>query len=200
MPKSKPKRRDSVQLVRNALEYFIGGVPPFGYFELEVTHLVALVKSSKKDKFSSLNPTAEVALIGLSAYFEAFCKAQFAALVNICPQILSNFVARRQNSTVSLKHILAILPQAKDKLGSVISEEHDFGSAKEINGLYQDLLRITPFSAKETKDYYRRIVVATAHVSIMNNTGEAQRAYPAFSRWATVRATVSSYPEFYWAV
>lgn len=135
MPKSKLKRADSAQLVRNALECFIAGVPPLGYFELEVGHLTALVKSSKKDKFSSLNAAAEVALIGLSAYFEAFCKAQFAALVNICPQILGNFVERRQNSTVSLRHILAILTQAQGKLGSVISEEHDFGSAKEINGL-----------------------------------------------------------------
>jgi hypothetical protein len=141
--------------MRNALECFIAGVPPLGYFELEVSHLAALVKSSRKDKFSSLNPTAEVALIGLSAYFEAFCKAQFAALVNICPQILENFIEKRQNATVSLKHVLAMQVQGKGKLGSVISEDHDFGSAKEINGLYQDLLRITPFSTKEAKDYAR---------------------------------------------
>jgi len=155
MPKSKPKPDNNIQLVRNALEYFIGGVPPLGYFELEISHLDALVKSSKKDKFSSLNTMAEIALIGLSAYFEAFCKAQFAALVNICPQILENFVERRQNATVSLRHVLTIQVQAKGKLGSMISEEHDFGSAKEINGLYQDLLRITPFSVKEAKDYVR---------------------------------------------
>ena len=148
-------QNEGAKLVRGALEYFVAGVPPFSYFKLEVSHLTVLVKSSRKDKFSRLNATAEVALIGLAAYFEAFCKAQFAGLVNICPRILENFVERRKNSTVSLRHILVMLTKVRGKLGNVISEEQDFGSAKEINGLYQDLLRITPFSANETKDYAR---------------------------------------------
>jgi hypothetical protein len=136
-----------------ALDHFIAGVPPLGYFELEVEHLVTLVNSSKEDKISPLNFTAEVCLIGLSAYFEAFCKSHFAALVNICPEILNNFVERRQNAALNLSHILHLRDHIERKLGNLISEEHDFGSAKEINKLYNDLLRITPFSTKEVNEY-----------------------------------------------
>jgi hypothetical protein len=56
---------------------------------------------------------------------------------------------------VSLSHILTVRRELGFKLGNAISEEYDFGSAKEINGLYQDLLRITPFSAKDAKKYSR---------------------------------------------
>lgn len=150
---SKPKRRREMQTVVNALDYFVAGVPPLGNFQLEIEHLDALVGSSKEGDLTGLNPTAEVSLIGLSAYFEAFCKAHFAALVNICPETLKNFVERRQNATVNLRNIMSMRGQVASRLGNLISEEHDFGSAREINGMYQDLLRITPFSASEANDY-----------------------------------------------
>jgi hypothetical protein len=96
-----PKRKkvEDLQPVPNALDYFVGGVPPLGYCQLEVEHLDALVGSSKEHELTNLNHTAEVCLVGHSAHFEAFCKAQFAALVNICPEILKNFVERRYDAT-----------------------------------------------------------------------------------------------------
>jgi hypothetical protein len=47
-------------------------------------------------------------------------------------------------------HLLSQLPR---KLGFVIAEEYDFGSAKLINGLFHDLLKITPFSKAEIALY-----------------------------------------------
>jgi len=140
---------------QNSLDFFIGGVPALGYFEMQSDHLARLVKSSKKDKLSRLNEVAEVALIGLCAYFEAFCKAHFASLINICPETLRNLLERRKNATISLRHVVTIRGEVATRLGSLMSEEYDFGSAKEINALYQDLLRITPFSANEAKKYSR---------------------------------------------
>ena len=152
---SELKSQANSEVAPLALDYFIAGVPPLGWFELEVKNLAALVDSSKEYRLTSLNPTAEVSLIGLLAYFEAFCKAQFAAIINTCPETLRNFVQRRPNATLSLRNILNTGAQVASKLGNLISEEHDFGSAKEINGLYQDLLHISPFSTKEATQYAR---------------------------------------------
>lgn len=149
------KKIDSLDGMRNSLDYFIGGVPALGYFELQADKLTELVSSSKEAKLTALNLVAEVSLIGLAAYFEAFCKAHFASLINICPEILRNFLERRRDATVSLSHILTVRRELGFKLGNVISEDYDFGSAKEINRLYQDLLRITPFSARDAKKYSR---------------------------------------------
>jgi hypothetical protein len=150
---AKQKKSNSIEGIRNSLDYFIAGVPALGFFEIQADHLAELVRSPKKGNLSRLNQVAEVALIGLCAYFEAFCKAHFASLINICPETLRNLVERRKTATVNLKHIVTIRGEVVIKLGNLISEEYDFGSAKEINGLYQDLLRITPFSANEAKKY-----------------------------------------------
>jgi hypothetical protein len=137
-----------------ALDYFLAGVPAYGYFELQVFGLKDLVNKSRTD--NGLNQTAEVCLIALSAYFEAFCKAQFAAVINICPPVVNNFIEKRKGTTLDLRNVLAVLAQTgllEHKLGFLLSEDNDFGSAKNINTLYFDLLGITPFSAKEKKEY-----------------------------------------------
>ncbi len=186
----KTNRSKSLTTTLNALDHFIADVPPLGYFELEVEQLVTLVNSSIEDKISPLNSTAEVCLIGLSAYFEAFCKSHFAALINICPEILSNFVQRRQNATLSLIHILHLRDHIERKLGNLISEEYDFGSANEINKLYNDLLRITPFSTKEAKKYAnflgdRNLLVHHGGVYTFKYSAQrfARRAVPGVPHW-----------------
>jgi hypothetical protein len=61
-------------------ELFIGGSPPFLLFEMEFHSLFASVEFHKNQKFFDIpNPATEVALIGLIAHFEAFCKHQFAS-------------------------------------------------------------------------------------------------------------------------
>jgi hypothetical protein len=140
-----------------ALDYFSAGVPAHGYFDVQVSGLKKLVQGSREA--SGLNQTAEVCLIALSAYFEAFCKAQFAAVINIYPKIVRNFVEKRNSASLDLRNVLTVLYGGKDfvifdhRLGHLLSEDYDFGSAKDINALYFDLLRITPFSAREKKKY-----------------------------------------------
>ena len=72
----------------DALDFFIAGVPPNVIFELDSKKIIELVASSTDPHLTS-NPIAELGLIGLAAYFEAFCKNQFAAIVNICPDTLN---------------------------------------------------------------------------------------------------------------
>lgn len=152
------KRPQMGEEAMRALDYFSAGVPAHGYFEIQVSGLKELVGASSSSP-SGLNQTAEVCLIALSAYFEAFCKAQFAAVINIYPEIVRNFVEKRNSVTLDLRNVLTLLAGRKDfvafdhRLGYLLSEDYDFGSAKDINSLYFDLLRITPFSANEKKKY-----------------------------------------------
>lgn len=95
----------------------------------------------------------EVCFIGLAAYFEAFCKNQFAAIINICPQTLNTFTLRRDNTTVRLTHLIKISGEIEHRLGALVAEEYDFGSSRTINSLYFDLLGITPFSKDEEGQY-----------------------------------------------
>ena len=89
----------------DALDFFTGGVPAGTIFETHLRHLRKLV-TSVKPLLAQSSTVAEVCLIGLAAFFEAFCKDQFASIINICPETLSRFVAKRNTVTVELADLL----------------------------------------------------------------------------------------------
>lgn len=126
-------------------DFFIGAVPPYALFRLWFDDLRILVSSSSEHHDLS-NTTAEVCVIGLAAHFEAFCKNQFAGIINIWPYTLQRFCNARGNVSVEVRDILTIIEDVDYKLGSLLAERYDFGSAKLINGMFTDLLNVTPFS------------------------------------------------------
>lgn len=136
-----------------SLDYFVAAVPAGTLFKMDLDDLKDMVSSPKKEEASGLNPIAQVCLIGLVSYFEAFCKNQFASLINICPLILNSFCEKRTDTSIKIIDLLALDLNAKNKLGFLLAEKYDFGSAKEINSLYKDLLSITPFSKDQMKKY-----------------------------------------------
>lgn len=135
-----------------SLEYFVAGVPPFELFLLHVEDLEDLLKTRRKDKSPSLDALTEMCLIGLAAYFEAFFKDLFAAIVNICPTTLEQFVIRRDCS-FTLSEVLHLIDRSKHRIGSVLAEHYDWGSAQSVNGLFTDLVKISPFSKDEARKY-----------------------------------------------
>jgi len=132
------------------LDFYSGGVPSFEYFLLQVKDVEEIASTSKVK--SGIDITAELCLIGLAAYFEAYCKNEFAAVINICPEILKAFTLKR-DCMVPARNLLHIVSAPRHRLGFLIAEEYDFGSAKTINSLFQDLLKITPFTKTEAKKY-----------------------------------------------
>jgi hypothetical protein len=117
---------------------------------MQVDEIKELVDKSTVE--AGINITAELCLIGLAAYFEAFCKNEFAAVINILPEILSDFTGKRE-CKISAKNILHVVSEFDHSLGFLVVEEYDFGSPKYINGLFRDLLNITPFAKKEAGRY-----------------------------------------------
>jgi len=132
------------------LDYFTGGIPPLAFFKMRVEEIEGLAGQS--DVESALDFSSELCFIGLAAYFEAFCKDQFAAIVNIVPQTLLAFSEVR-DCQLPISSLLHVLPNVSSRLGFVIAEQYDFGSAKLVNGLFKDLIKITPFSKDEAENY-----------------------------------------------
>ncbi len=135
--------------------HFHGACPPFAIFGQQIAAVTKIV-DTYEDEFTDddaviLNPAADLAVIGLVAYFEAFCKHQFAALLNIHPPILIPFSDKRPQASVLMSDLASMRVDSPPMLGFIIAERLDFGSGKLINGLFTDLLGVTPFSKSEVK-------------------------------------------------
>jgi hypothetical protein len=104
-------------------DYFVGGIPPFLRFEIEYHSLFYLVESHKEDRwYPDANPATQASLISLVANFEAFCKHQFGALVNIHAELLRPFSAKRAQATIKLADLVSLFGRFEDKVGFVVAE------------------------------------------------------------------------------
>lgn len=130
-------------------DYFAGAVPAGTIFDLQVDDMrvVARMRPPKGDLRDA--PFAELCLIGLVAYFEGFCKNHFASVINICPPLLRELQARGRDLSISAFHLLDAGDPILPKLGYLVAEGFDFGTAKAINSVYCDLLKVSPFSKDE---------------------------------------------------
>lgn len=139
-------------------EFYPGGEPPLYYFYGQVQEIQRLASDPSESETASAG-ILRLCLIGLASHFEAFCKAHFAAVINIHPPVLKEFVKQRQDFALKLKEVLQVLPDINHRIGSLISEQPTFtwASAKSINGLFRDLLGITPFSSDEAKRFHEFI-------------------------------------------
>ncbi len=138
----------------NSLEFFAGGVPAGTIFRMQLGDLRKMVANSVRPN-PYIDPVSHVCLIALVAYFEAFCKDQFASIINVCPQMLKDFSSRRPDAVIGIKDLVTIDFNVQGKFGFILSEKYDFGTAKSINGLFRDLVGLTPFSAEEARQFSR---------------------------------------------
>jgi hypothetical protein len=103
-------------------EFYPGGDPPLYYRYSQVQEIQRLASDPSKSEAASAG-ILRLCLIGLASHFEAFCKAHFAAVINIHPPVLKEFVKHRQDFTLKLKEILQVLPDINHRIGSLISEQ-----------------------------------------------------------------------------
>lgn len=133
----------------NALDYFSGGVPAGATFKIQIDNLRKIsTASSDGDKM-----LFELCLIGLTAYFEAFAKDLFSACVNICPELLNRPEAKNLNTSIDARRVLIFRDHMQKKLGFILAEKYDFGSARQINNHYLAILGLSPFSKKNAVEY-----------------------------------------------
>lgn len=136
-------------------EFFVGRLAPFWMLDYQLQGLFSVVEPARVSAEANplfgdiLRRATEAALVASVGFFEAFCKHQFAALLTLFPPLLADFAGKRPESTIRLSS-LAQAPGGIDKtIGFLIAEEYDFGSARIVNGLFRDLLLVTPFAKDE---------------------------------------------------
>ncbi len=136
------------------LDFFIGKIAPFMLYEMEYNSLFDLVESHKNNHFyKKVNPAGQIVVIGTVAQFEAFCKHQFAALINIYPDLLEKFTRKRNQTNIELSSVVSMQGVFEKNVGFVLAEQYDFGTPKLVNDLFRDLVDVTPFSQAESKKF-----------------------------------------------
>lgn len=140
------------------LRFFIGGVPPRSVY---VNHVVGLLDITNRvpDDRREQSQEWEICFIALIAYFEAFCKDLFACAVNIRPELLRAFRAAGRETLVDAVDIVAQGDLSPVRLGSLLVERIDLGTAKTINGAYMALLKCTPFGKTDAAAFDRLLAV-----------------------------------------
>jgi len=133
------------------LEYFSGGVPTGESFRMTLDDLRAV--STQHGDSLGISRLQELCFIGLVSYFEAFCKDHFASLINLESSLVSNLKASGQDVGVDATHVVLYGEEVSRRLGFILAEKYDFGTAQKINALFGALLKVTPFGRDEAKHY-----------------------------------------------
>lgn len=145
----KPAERAAVDKAF-ALDFFAAGVPAGMVFEMsldDLDHVIGLAEVTEVDRIAAL------CFIGAVSYFEAFCKDHAASVVNIAPGLIENLRQAGCDTRVDAQRALEFGSKYQSKVGCLLMETYDFGTAKRINAIYNTLLNITPFSKNEMKRY-----------------------------------------------
>lgn len=135
----------------NYLDCFSGGVPTGMFFRMTLGDLKEICEFSKKE--GGIDRLCEICFIGLISYFEAFCKDNFASIINILPHLLIELEHNGQDTQIDATKILIYPQDFLKKIGFIVAEKFDFGTAQKINALYKSLLNITPFTKSEINKY-----------------------------------------------
>ncbi len=139
-----------MEQIQDAYDYFSGCVPAYCVFHMNLTGILELLKVPDKEYDSTVE---ELALIGVVAYTEAFFKDHFASIVNLFPERITSLKKGNRDVSIDLADLLEIDHPLSSKFGFLLSERFKFGNPQEVNAIYHDLLRITPFSKDNAAEF-----------------------------------------------
>jgi hypothetical protein len=132
-----------------SLDYFSGGVPTGRAFAGTLQDIGRANRTSGR----GIDRLAELCFVGVLSYFEAFCKDHASSVISISPSLIDRFRASGHNISIDAMKALKLGEQLPAKIGFLLLESHDFGSARKINSIFECLLKITPFSKDEANRY-----------------------------------------------
>jgi hypothetical protein len=138
------------------LDHFAGGVPAKVIFEMNIADLNRVIELCSAEKRTH-EKALEVCFIALISYFEAFMKDHFASIINICPSLLDELRNNGQDVTINSSDLLLLKENHINRIGFILAEKYDFGTAGKTNSLYMALLKLSPFG-KDQKDKFDRLL------------------------------------------
>jgi hypothetical protein len=91
--------------------------------------------------------------VGILSYFEAFCKDHAGSVISIAPHLIEQFRAAEYDTSIDAGKVVKLAEKLGARIGVLILEPVDFGGARNINSIYNCLLKITPFSKVDAVHY-----------------------------------------------
>lgn len=136
--------------VMRALDYFPCQAPPGALFKSRTNDLRGIAELSRTNQNLEI---LELIKIGLTAYFEAFCKDQFGSMICLAPTLIKNLSVAGKDTTLDASLMVDDFHEFNRQIGFYISEKYDFGTPQKVNSLFKSLIGITPFSSKNLNAY-----------------------------------------------
>jgi hypothetical protein len=137
-------------------DYFPGAISPSMSLEMYLSDLRQLLSAhgdaeGERSGTGEMNTLAELALIGLMAWLESFFRDQWASTINICPRLLEVFAERQRPTSIDALALVDLEVHPFRQIGLILAERLDFGTPRQVNSLYKDLLGITPVGKREAR-------------------------------------------------
>lgn len=135
---------------------FISEYPPLMMFAHRFDWLTDFVADVSSDTFSEMlhgQRAVEISFIGLIAYFEAFLKGLFSTAINLLPDNIVNLRRDNHNTNIDAHFVAKYILDKNIPLGTLLTENFDFGTAQKVNSLFMSLLKLTPFSKDDARMY-----------------------------------------------
>jgi hypothetical protein len=133
-------------------EYFSGYVPSGAVFLMSANDIVQIAHTSAEESSSCLN---SLCLIGLASYFEAFTKDQLGSVISLAPELIERLQRAGYSTDFPAEEAYEFRDSLQYKIGFLIAQRLDLGSAKKINSVFTSVLQITPFGQKDVVAYDR---------------------------------------------
>ncbi|UYV13673.1 MAG: hypothetical protein NCW75_05160 [Phycisphaera sp.] len=150
------KRTDlSDAVLIEAFDFFSGAVPPGPVFQLETDDLITIVRSRTSE--SLWTGVSRLAIIGLVASFEAFCKDLFAATINIDPTLVRELKSAKFDISVDLTSLLILDVPTPHCFGFFLGERLKLNEPKKVNAAFFSSLGVSPL-AKDDMKYLARLL------------------------------------------
>lgn len=130
--------------------------PPGALLSVNLIDVEGVLRATRVPKHG-LDTVAEMCFIALIAYFESFFRNYFASLLNICPELIRELKRKGRDVSVDASTLLSFKENSSTRLGFLLAERYEFGTARTINGLYMDLLLVTPFSKDEGAQFEKQL-------------------------------------------
>lgn len=134
-------------------DFFAGAVPPGLIFQLETDDLLEIVESRSSQ--SSWTGLSRLAIIGLVASFEAFCRGLFSAAINIDPNLVHGLSKAQYDTSVKLESLLILDVPTTHRLGFFLGERLNLNEPKKVNAAFCAILKVSPMSKEDMKHLNR---------------------------------------------
>ena len=133
-------------------DYFSGYVPSGEIFLMAANDITEIAKQNNDGMDFTKN---KLCIIGLVSYFEAFIKDHFSSALSIAPGLIEKIKEVGYSTDIPAEEAFELRDMLRYRIGFLVGQRLDLGTAKKINTLYTAVLKITPFGRTEAVQFDR---------------------------------------------